>query len=238
MKYIHKEEEPAQFIAWKKQEKATLERYISEGTKGEIIWDYFPSSCPPIGNQEEYLIYYSKSELKEAILNEQGFICCYCNQTIKNDHNTSIEHLQDKASSPNLTLEYKNLLASCNGGQKDPAPRELHCDAKKKDKILSLSPLDELTELQLYFSVNGKIYHNCEKGKCTIKRLNLAISKLERLRKEAIEPFIFDDNSEVINDEDAKLLLEKIYEREAENQFIEFCSAIKSVIEREILNQK
>ncbi len=238
MKHIQKEQEPIEFVNWKNQEKEKLDEFISRDVKGSDIWEYFPSSCPSINEQEEYFIYYSKHELKEVLLNEQGFICCYCNQSIKHNDNTIIEHLKDKSSNPTLTLEYSNLLASCNGGQKDPKPKESYCDAKKNNKDLPLSPLDKLSELHFYFSINGKISFKCEKGEQTIKILNLDIAKLNRLRKSAIDGFVYDENLNLITENEAKQLLDKIYQKDKSNQFIEFCSAIKSVIKREVLNQK
>lgn len=59
--------------------------------------------------------------LAEYLLEDQGHICCYCGQRIFDDHNTIVEHLlpKDEDKYPEKMYEYDNLLASCNGGQKN-----------------------------------------------------------------------------------------------------------------------
>ena len=66
--------------------------------------------------QEADIIYFSKEELREILGNEQGWICCYCGQRIKNNHTTIVEHLEPKSINKRLTFDYKNLYASCRGG--------------------------------------------------------------------------------------------------------------------------
>lgn len=236
MKHIDKNQSPSIFEMWKEQ--LGLEKLLLEGKEGKNLWDLLHSKCPPKEEQGEGIIYYSKQELREELLTEQGFICCYCNQSINNDHNTIIEHLQDKDSNNNLTFEYNNLLASCNGGQKDPKPKESHCDAAKEDKEISVTPLEVDCETHFYFDISGEIFSNTEKGEETIARLNLNIKKLKGLRAGAIEGIVFEDDFDIISDDKAHIVLEDIYQQEEKGNFKEFCFAIKNVIEREILNLK
>ena len=48
-------------------------------------------------------------ELKEALLNEQGYICCYCMNGIKED-NMKVEHYKPRSIYPALKMDYTNLL--------------------------------------------------------------------------------------------------------------------------------
>ncbi|EAY30442.1 HNH endonuclease family protein [Microscilla marina] len=59
--------------------------------------------------------------LKKYLLEEQGYICCYCGMRIFDNHYTPIEHLlpKDKDKYPEKMYEYSNLFASCNGDQKN-----------------------------------------------------------------------------------------------------------------------
>jgi len=59
-------------------------------------------------------------KIKEKLIKEQGYICCYCGSRIKEGGNTRIEHLLPKSKEEykNLTFDYGNLLASCQGGTK------------------------------------------------------------------------------------------------------------------------
>ena len=212
----------------------TFDRYISEGKSGDTIFGLLKSSRAkePIDHD------YSKSELREALLNEQGFICCYCNQTIANNEKTFIEHLQDKGTFRQLTFEYTNLLASCNGSQKMPKPRHQHCDTEKGSQNLLLSPLDEFCEIQLYFSSKGVVYARCEDGENAIRVLNLNAPQLVRQRMEAIESQIYDaETLELIDDNVANIILNDLNNKDTQQHFAEFCTAIKSAIRREVLNQ-
>lgn len=94
MKYIVKNEEPKAFSDWKKEESRDR-------------WGEFQNPL--------------KSEVRDALVEEQGYICCYCGTRVRKDHNTVIEHLKpkDKGLYPELMFEYNNMIASCPGGQKD-----------------------------------------------------------------------------------------------------------------------
>lgn len=238
MKFILKQTEPQNFLDWKNQERQTLENYYQNNATGSQIWDFFPNS-PPI-QPEEPILYYSKAELKEELLKEQGSICCYCNQTISNDSQTVIEHLNSKDEFPEQTLSYNNLTASCNGNQRELTPRELHCDANKSNHSININPLDSNCEVQLYFIPDGQIQSHYDEGWQTIKILNLNIDKLIRNRGAAIEGFIYLDSESatLIDEATASTLLERLVERNTNVAFTEFCSAVTSVISREILNQK
>ena len=61
----------------------------------------------------------TKKKLREALLEDQGYICCYCGKRIKDDDNTRIEHLKPKSNHKHLTFDYANLLASCQGATKN-----------------------------------------------------------------------------------------------------------------------
>ena len=70
-----------------------------------------------------------------ALLNEQGWICGYCQQKITNSKNATIEHYCERAifngtgGKPDLTLDYTNMMAVCPG----KGDGELHCDENKSN---------------------------------------------------------------------------------------------------------
>lgn len=59
-----------------------------------------------------------KNALRKRLLEDQGYICCYCGQRIDDD-NTKIEHIKPQKYFPELSLDFNNMLASCDGGEKD-----------------------------------------------------------------------------------------------------------------------
>jgi len=70
----------------------------------------------PGANYDDYM---EKDELRQALGEEQGFICCYCMQRIKLE-TMHIEHWKPRSLYPALSLDYKNLLAVCAGNAGNP----------------------------------------------------------------------------------------------------------------------
>lgn len=167
MKYIVKQSEPAGFTAWKTQKNAN--------------WQ------PEYSNMPTDI----KQQLKDALLDEQGWICCYCEQEITPD-DSHIEHFRPQSDPGCDPLDYSNLLASC---QKQPR-KPLHCGSLKEDWFdcnLLVSPLDPSCESRFVFLFNGEIQPRSDSdltAKETIHRLGLNISKLIEMRKAVIEPFL------------------------------------------------
>jgi uncharacterized protein (TIGR02646 family) len=115
MKFIDKKGPfPIRLAQWKYYHyKELYELYISSGVKGSTIWKYLDNhkELDPTGIDT-----YSKAKLRKSLLEDQGYICCYCGKRIENDSKTPIEHLNPKSTYKNRTYDYINLLASCNGG--------------------------------------------------------------------------------------------------------------------------
>lgn len=88
MKYIKKCEEPEEFSNWK----------ALENDNWKPSWDNFQVPQKPA--------------VHDALLREQGYICCYCGMRITRD-GSHIEHLKPRSAYPHLALEYTNLMASC-----------------------------------------------------------------------------------------------------------------------------
>ncbi len=142
MKYIQKEKEPNCLTAYKKQSDASF--------KG------LDSDC--------------KKEIRQSLLEEQGYICAYCMQAISEDWNkklnkykVEIEHFKSQHRHPKLVLDYKNMLAVCNGNADKPS-YGLICDKAKsgfdKTHDLFVNPLDRNREQQIYYTLDGEIVSN------------------------------------------------------------------------------
>lgn len=145
MKYIQKEKEPNCLTAYKKQSDASF--------KG------LDSDC--------------KKEIRQSLLEEQGYICAYCMQSISEDWNkklnkykVEIEHFKSQHRHPTLTLDYKNMLAVCNGNA-DESSHEQICDKAKsgfdKTHDLFLNPLELQREQQIYYLNDGEIVSDDER---------------------------------------------------------------------------
>ena len=201
MKYIIKNNSPIAFEAWKSAE-------------NPISWNAL-GSFMPLENREEGVAYYSKKELREALLEEQNYTCCFCEMTIANNSSTTIAHLDPREGDTQTEriFDYLNLMVSCSGGKKDDKPknkpRKLHCDASQENRPISISPLSPQCESEITFTIVGKIYGLSTDAKETISILNLNIDKLNNLRNQAIAGYLFldEDTTEYISLEECKKLI-------------------------------
>lgn len=133
-----------------------------------------------------------KRALRQQLLEDQGYICCYCGKRIYNDNHTKIEHIKCQANYGELALDYNNMLASCDGGENDRsngAAHQIHCDAKKGNQEIPLSPLDKDIENTLSFFEDGTVKGKGEKGKELIRVLGLDAEFLNTERRNAIEQY-------------------------------------------------
>ncbi len=129
MKFISKTKPPVSFTQWLSDNDVALKEKIDDPqTTGDNIWSFFKESTK---------VY---DELKNTLIKDQGFICCYCGKRIEDDHNTSVEHLLPKKAHKALTLNFENLLASCKGGS--------------KNKVHSVNKTESLSQIALNFGVD------------------------------------------------------------------------------------
>ncbi|MDZ7897366.1 MAG: hypothetical protein U5N85_04965 [Arcicella sp.] len=110
--------------------------------------------------------YSSIPELRDALLEEQGFICAYCMRSIPvkdfNEAETSkIEHIKSRSDLPDLQLDYNNMIICCPGSINGSS----HCDKSKGHRSLSFSLFD--------ISVQSSIVYGTKDGK--IKSANATI---------------------------------------------------------------
>jgi len=96
--------------------------------------------------------------LREFLLEEQGYICCYCMQRISAER-MKIEHWKPQSQYTKLQLDYRNLLAACEGNEGNPRQLQ-HCDTRKGDKEIIINPADSQKNCEQYlkYSSNGRIY--------------------------------------------------------------------------------
>lgn len=100
-----------------------------------------------------------KQKLREALVEEQRGICCYCMASIAASRDKmKIEHWQSQENYPDRQLDYSNLLGACLGASGQPKDKQ-HCDTRKGDLDLRFSPADPAhsIEQRVYFKIDGTI---------------------------------------------------------------------------------
>lgn len=151
---------------------------------------------------------YSRKWLKDSLLVEQRYLCCYCECRI-DSNNSHVEHFKPKASDqfPELQLDYNNLHASC--GCNVSSGEDTHCGHRKKDLYTTLlvSPLEEACHCHFKYRMDGSIIGVDERGSESISLLRLDSALLNAQRKSLIDFFLsFTDTK--LQQEELKLHLD------------------------------
>jgi len=110
----------------------------------------------------DYDNYQEKDELREALVDEQRFLCCYCMKRISPvATDMKIEHWQSQHGHETEQLNYQNLLGACMGGQGQP-PDLQHCDTLKGERDLRFNPADRNhhIETRISYDLEGVIHSN------------------------------------------------------------------------------
>lgn len=210
MKFIIKQPEPSEFREWKEMANANWQPA------------YKDLSGDP------------KIKLHESLLKEQGHICCYCNRRI-NHKDSHIEHLIPQNQDKDRSLDYNNLLASCQRKVKPKEPR--HCGVLKNewyDSSLMVAPLDNNCEKRFLFIEDGQIKSRDDNdiaAKETIQRLGLGIDKLKKMRQKAIEPIIEMLHQDQLDSHDIRKWTDGLKRRDSEGNFQPFCIALIQILE-------
>ena len=133
MKHVSKGEPPASFEEWK--------------AKANEDWQ------PAYGNLQNP----QKSELHDALLREQGWVCCYCGCGISKA-DSHIEHFRPQSGYPDQALSFDNLFASCLRDIDPGSP--LHCGHAKAngfDEKHCVSPLEDGCEQRFTYKWDGRM---------------------------------------------------------------------------------
>lgn len=210
MIYIKKEKEPDALIKWKKKFKNKHQRKP----------DYEDIKKEP-----------EKQILKLALIAEQKYLCCYCCNRISNA-DSHIEHFRPQSIRQDLSLEYSNLHASCQGEKGDMK----HCGHAKSDRYdetLLISPLDEACDKRFLYSGSGKIKPadaNDKGAEYTIDVLALNDERLKGARCEAMwTAGVFTVKSQ----EERQQLMNK-FSNAVNGKHTPFCNAILSQLRKDM----
>ena len=234
MRRIRKMQEPEHFRLWKEAFRITEGRHPLYGD---------------LRNSGEY------RKLRNSLLTEQGYICCYCERAIgrKADVDCNIEHFMPRNPDrraltaeecdqcQNAQMDYGNLLASCLGEQ---AYSDDHCNHKKDnwfDFNLCVSPVDAGIETLFGFRLNGKIFAigSDVRAEAMKTHLNLDSYVLNEQRKAAYDQMMeleFEDE-ELLADQEYIMETIAFYDQmDHEGRYTPFCSMIIYCLRHELLD--
>jgi len=130
--------------------------------------------------------------LRKQLLQEQGYICCYCMSRIDCEH-SKIEHFRPQTKNRDVQIDYQNLFIACSGGEGSKA-KEQFCDTKKGEKDLNYIDLLSTIENSIHYVKSAKnisvmsINKNIDNEMNDI--LNLNVNLLGRNRREVYDGVI------------------------------------------------
>lgn len=180
--------------------------------------------------------------LKDRMYADQGGICCYCGCRLSHPglHQCVVEHVFPKEQDRTLAGEYENLLLSCRPSaeeekQRMEAPKKerkmfFHCDKAKESKIISHTPLQKDCHKFFAYDEFGGISGLDEAAEKDIEILNLNCEWLRTRRAAAIEGEIYDENGELLEDEELRSRLNTIMQPGKDGMYAAFCFAVQNAI--------
>ena len=210
MKQIIKKPEPAWFIAWK-------DNFCRINGRDPLYADFRKT--------QEW------QDLIQVLLQEQGYICCYCMKRIEG-WDSHIEHFIPRnirntdphsVRAENVELKYDNMFESCSGEHGDWS----HCGRYKdrEDSLMLLSPTEEKLDEHFRYTMDGHITAASDldsQAMTTIRILNLDSFELKRHRQTAIYTAVRNVYDQASKDELIQLYLSK----DDEGAFAPFCMAV------------
>ena len=171
-----------------------------------------------------------KDAVKTSLLKEQGYICCFCGKRIEKD-NSTIDHIKPQGTEEykNLQLDYNNMICSCNGidskeGEKEKNKQTpTHCNNKKGDKPIKISPLDLDCESRFEFDDDGNINGIDQDAIDTITVLGLGCPTLNIERRNAIRPYIDKYRGKTVSKDVLEAKIAELEQKNNEGRLIPFC---------------
>ena len=183
--------------------------------------------------------YPDKDKLRESLLKEQGYICCYCMSRIKLDE-MKIEHWQPQTKYTSRQLDYRNLLGACMGNQ-GARPQNQHCDTRKGDAEIIINPIegDKNCENLVKYRPDGKIYSDDVSINHDLNEtLNLNLGFLKKNRSDALFIVVRKLDEKFSNKTWAKITMQKEIDKlntKDENGFYDaYCQFIVSYLKSKL----
>lgn len=141
-------------------------RYIKKGTAPDSLIQYAK-------NENAYFDGCNKDDIREKLLEDQGFLCAYCMRRLHSTKDVKIEHMLPQSilrDNPKRALDYKIMAGVCYGNEqkgecgKKRSKKELTCDAHKGNTVLEVvNPFDETCIQKIKYEADGRITSDDEK---------------------------------------------------------------------------
>lgn len=125
---------------------------------------------------------------REALLKEQGYLCCFCMVRIGRGK-MKIAHLNPQSKDPTHTMDWQNVAGACKGGDGERNAVK-HCDTAQGNTPIKVNPIDQdqNCEKLIQYLMDGHICSNDpEIDRDLDKTLNLNHFALKLYRKGTLD---------------------------------------------------
>lgn len=184
-----------------------------------------------------------KSELHQALLSEQGWLCAYTMRRI-DDKNSHIEHIKPetlcRSERVGSDLDYDNLVACF---PRKGMGKRCRYGAPRKDNWWEddgtdfVSPLQSNCERRFRFDLDGKINAVGKQRAAlkTIEVLKLDHQTLTEDRKRVIHEFVYGENgNDPLSEAKTNRAIASICQRNIDGRRYEFCVAIRDSLAKHL----
>lgn len=181
--------------------------------------------------------------LKDRMFEEQGGICCYCGCRLEYPKQPQyiVEHVFPKEKDRTIAGEYENFLLSCKPTEEEEEKRQkspkkeckkfFHCDKSKGSEVITVTPLQKDCHKHLVYDEFGGISGVDGNDEEDVDTLNLNCEWLRARRRAAIDGELYDENNELLPEDELRQRLETIMDKDENGKYTEFCFVVKNVIE-------
>lgn len=171
-------------------------RYIKKGKEPNSLTEYKKQSNAYFDG------YPQKDDVREKLLEEQGYLCAYCMRRLSDVRDVKIEHVISQnvlADDEKAKLEYSNMVGVCYGNEKPGRKKPmLTCDAHKGEELISVNPLDENSIRRIKYLSDGTITSD----DADVKK---SVEETLNLNYNGADAYLVSNRKEVLNACKAKL---------------------------------
>lgn len=176
-----------------------------------------------------------KERLQEALLRDQGAICCYCMRRIHRE-SMKVEHHRCQERHPERALDYDNLFGACPGNPGQPWTRQT-CDSRKGNADLTLIPSGNIEPFLRYLADGTITSDNPDYQRDLDVTLNLNVAELTRARRSVQTGLIAALHRRMPGEWKTATLqaeLERWQQRDAHGNYHEYCQVAAHLLRRRL----
>lgn len=215
MKYIEKQAQPPELIAWVRENATDVDGV-------ERAWGYDDMTANV------------RRAVKASLLREQGGLCCYTGRRITSS-TSHIEHLKPQCLCVgHEDTDFSNLLAAYPSSDSGTPHCAYGAHAREDwyDPHLFIHPRRRDCEQRFRYNLNGHIRPASQDDNATIetiKKLDLDHPELQKMRSESIFEALF---AEDLSESQIRRLMTEVDRRDGNGNFRQFCFVIKQACEK------